>query len=480
MKKTLDFDIERFKAILDKSTDLIINEYKDIENKKGYHDIPQKEVESWFDEAVPKNGMPTDELFQMIQEKIYKTATGNIGPNMYAYVMSGGNQMAIVADKLSAAINQNVAKWHLSPSLTEIDKRVIQWAGEITGFGNNVGGFIGSSGSAANLDGLTVARNIFFEQQNIRQKGIFGMKPFTVYCSEETHNSVDKSIQLLGIGKDNLRKISLNKDFTINLDALETQIKIDIEQGFLPFCIVGNAGTVNTGAIDNLAELSRIAKANKMWFHIDGCYGGLVASLDTKKHLYKGIELGDSLALDFHKWLYQPFEVGCLLVKSWEYMNRTYFDKASYLDKSLEKSGGRLEFNEHHFLLSRNGKSLKVWMTLKTYGLDRIKAMIQKDIDLAQYLKETVEISNDFEMAADSPLAICCFRYKGHLTDKQAILNLNKALIPALEKDGRVFITGTTLNGEFVLRACLINHRKNRNTTNYLIEVIRNVGQNLI
>ncbi len=479
MNTTLDFEIETFKSLLDKSTNLIVNQYADVQSQKGYHDFSQREIESWFNEIVPKNGMSIDELFQIVEEKIFKTATGNIGPNMYAYVMGGGNQISIIADKLCSAINQNVAKWHLAPALTEIDKRVIQWASEITGFGLNAGGFIGSSGSAANLDGLTVARNIFFEKENIRQKGLFGAKPFTMYCSEETHNSIDKSVQLLGIGSDNLRKISLNEDFTINIDVLKEQILVDIEQGFLPFCIIGNAGTVNTGAIDNLLELSQIAKAHKMWFHIDGCYGGLAASLDTKKHLYEGIELADSLALDFHKWLYQPFEVGCLLVKDWKYMNRTYFQKASYLDKSLEKQEGRLEFNEHHFLLSRNAKSLKIWMTLKAYGLDRIKAMIQKDIDLTKYLRNKIETSDDFELVVDSPLAVCCFRYKANLKDKQGIINLNKQLISALEKDGRVFITGTTLNEEFVLRACLINHRKNKTTTDYLLEVIRNVGENL-
>ena len=192
-----------------------------MENQKGFHDVAQKEVESWFDERVPREGMPTDALFQLVEDKIFATATGNLGPHMYGYVMGGGNQMGIIGDKLTAAINQNVAKWHLSPSMTEIDKRVIQWAAEITGYGKNVGGFIGSSGSSANLDGLTVARNIFFEKHDIRKKGLFGHQPFTVYCSTETHNSIDKSIQLLGIGSDHLRKIPVNDDFTINLQALE-------------------------------------------------------------------------------------------------------------------------------------------------------------------------------------------------------------------------------------------------------------------
>lgn len=479
-KESLDFDLPEFQSILNKSTELILRQYQAVEDQKGFHDIAQKEVETWFDEKVPPEGMPTDALFQLVEDKIFATATGNLGPHMYGYVMSGGNQMGIIGDKLTAAINQNVAKWHLSPSLTEIDKRVIQWAAEITGYGQKVGGFIGSSGSSANLDGLTVARNIFFEKYDVRNKGLFGHQPFTVYCSTETHSSIDKSIQLLGIGSDHLRKIPVNDDFTINLEMLEQKIKQDLENDYLPFCIVGNAGTVNTGAIDDLTALANCAKTHKMWFHIDGCYGGLASSLASKKQLYKGINLADSLALDFHKWLYQPFEVGCVLVKNWGLMKNAYFEKASYLDKSLEKKDGRLELNEHHFLLSRSAKSLKVWMTLKAYGLEKIKRMIQKDIDLTNYLKEKIVTAHDFELIADSHLAICCFRFKGSLTHENDIISLNEKLIPALEKDGRVFITSTKINGNVVLRACINNHRKTIASTNYLLEVVRNVGQRLI
>ena len=291
MRHTLDFNNDIFKSLLNKSSEIILNKYNELDSQKGYHDISQKEIKSWFDEKVPTNGMSTDEVLKIVKEKIYDTATGNLGPNMYAYVMSGGNQISVIADKLSSAINQNVTKWHLAPAITEIDKRVIQWASEIIGFGDKVGGFIGSSGSSANLDGLTVARNIFFEKQNIRANGLFGFKPFIVYCSDETHSSIDKSIQLLGIGTNNLKKIKTNEDFTINIKALKQQIVEDISNGFLPFCIIGNAGTVNTGAIDDLEKLSEIAKENKMWFHVDGCYGGLASSLDSKKIYIKELIL---------------------------------------------------------------------------------------------------------------------------------------------------------------------------------------------
>ncbi|OJJ20431.1 pyridoxal-dependent decarboxylase [marine bacterium AO1-C] len=477
---TLDFSQEELKALLDKSTELVIRQFEKVYEQPGYRFHPQKEVESWFNEPAPAEGMSLDKLFALVEEKVLNTATGNLGPNMYAYVMAGGNQVSIVADTLAATINQNVTKWHLAPAITEIEKRVIQWAAELIGFGqgvDSVGGFLSSSGSSANLDGLTVARNIYFEQADIRNRGLFGMKPFTVYCSDETHNSVDKSIQLLGIGANQLRHIPTNTDFTVNLEALEQQINEDLQNGFQPFCVIGNAGTVNTGAIDDLTAIAQIAKKYNLWFHVDGAYGGLASSLATKKPLYKGIELADSVALDFHKWFYQPFEVGCILVKSWDHLYRTYFKKASYLDKSLDKDPGRLELNEHHFLLSRNAKALKVWMSTKAYGVNRIKAMIQKDIDLTDYLNEQINLVDDFRLVASSELAISCFQYTGGLNDSAKIVELNKALIPALEQDGRVFITGTTLKGEFVLRACLINHRKDEKSTQYLLDVIREVGQ---
>lgn len=476
---SLDLSPQALKKLLDDSTAIVLDHFANIHEQKGYHDFPQAEVENWFKEGLPQEGMNAEALLNLFVEKVLKTATGNAGPHMYAYVMAGGNQIGIVADKLAATINQNVAKWHLGPAITEIDKRVIQWAAEMIGFGENVGGFIGSSGSTANLDGLTVARNVFFEKHDIRNKGLFGSKPFIVYCSEETHSSVDKSVQLLGIGLDHLRKLPTNADFTIDLAALEKQIIADKQNGLQPFCIIGNAGTVNTGAIDDLSSLADIAKKHQLWFHVDGAYGGLVSSLDSKKALYRGLDRADSVALDFHKWLYQPFEVGCLLVKSWDDLRTSYFKKAAYLDTSLEQDNNRHDFNEHHFMLSRNGKALKVWMSIKYYGIRRIKEMIQKDIDLTDYLNERINASSDFRLIADSPLAVSCFQYVGGLSNTEDIIALNRKLIPALEKDGRVFITGTTLKGEFVLRACLINHRKTEETTDYLLDVIRDVAEKI-
>ncbi len=472
---SLDLDSKAFARLLDRSSELVLNKFSNLESQKAFHDFPQKEIEHWFDEPLPKNGIDDFELLNFVKEKVLDTATNNLGPYMYAYVMAGGSQMSIIADKLASTINQNVGKWHLAPALSEIEKRVVQWAGQMMYYSSDAKGVLVSGGSAANLTGLTVARNVFFEKEEIRKKGLFGLKPFTAYASTEIHSCIDKSIDELGIGTDHLRKIQVNEDFTINLSALEETIKGDIDSGFTPFCIIGSAGTVNTGAIDDLEGLAAIAEKYQLWFHIDGAYGGLASTLDSVRDHYSGIEKADSLAVDFHKWLYQSFEAGCLLVKDWETLRRTYFKKASYLDTSLEEIG-RLDFNEHYFQLSRSGKALKIWMSIKSYGIERIKRMIQKDIDLTHYLADQIEASEDFQLMSKSELAVTCFRYVKDLDSELEIEHFNQQLIPALEKDGRVFITGTKLNGQFVIRACLINHRMHEGTVDYLIEVIRDVA----
>lgn len=479
---SLDFSLEQFSELLLKSNELVLNKFEEMDTAKAFSGVTPAQVQAWFNEPIPEKGMDSFALLDLVKEKVLDPATMNMGPNMYAYVMTGGNQISILAELFAATVNQNVGKWHLAPVMSELEKRVVQWGADFIGYGPNVGGAMTSGGSAANLMGLTVARNIFFEKENVRKKGLFGMKPFIVYASEEVHGCIDKSVELLGIGMDNYRKIPTLSDFTMDLKALETQINQDIQDGFKPFCVIGNAGTVNTGAIDPLWKIGQLAKKYGLWFHIDGAYGALAAATKTVGGLYRGIELADSLAMDFHKWLYQPFEAGCTLVKNWSQLNRTYYKKASYLSTDI-KGDGRFDFNEHHFQLSRNAKAFKVWMSFKAFGREKLVSMIEKDIKLTHYLEHKLELADDFEICHEAQLGALCFRYLGSpefALDKCAIDQLNRDIIPALEKDGRVFITGTLLHKQPVIRACLINHRIQANNIDYLVEVIREVGQKVL
>ncbi len=476
MENSLDFSSDQWAEMVHQTSELILQHYQNLSSIHGFNVESQAEVASWFDEPLPFNSSSFSDLLPKLKTHILDSATGNLGENMYAYVMSGGNQVSTLAEFLMSTVNQNNAKWHLAPAMAEIEKRVVHWAAEMIGLDTQAGGAMVSGGSEANLAGLTVARNIFFRRYDIKKKGLFGIKPFLVYCSTETHNCIDKSIALLGIGTDNIRKIPVNNQFQIDIDALIEQIEVDKKDGFLPFCLIGNAGTVNIGAIDDLKTLAKIAQNNQMWFHIDGAYGGLASTLPELGEFYDGIQQADSLALDFHKWLYQPFEIGCVLVKNWDILRETYFKQADYLHNSGD---GKIEFNEHYFQLSRNAKAFKVWLSVKVYGFEKIQEMIRKDIILANYLAKRVKSSSNFELMSEDKLAVVCFRYIREGLSEDELSAFNLKLTDALEKDGRIFIAGTKLNGKFVLRACLINHRKQTSSIDYLLKVMEEVANKL-
>lgn len=477
---SLDWSHEEFDSLLKLACDQVLNKFNTMETDLAFSGLTPKDIQAWLNEPIPEEGMDTRDLLSLVQEKVMDTATLNMAPKMFAYVMAGGTQVSILAELLANTINQNIGKWHLAPVMTEMEKQVSQWAAAFIGYHQDAAGVLVSGGSAANLTGLTVARNVYFSKKDIQQKGMFGMKPFTVYASTETHNCVDKSVDILGIGTNHYRKIPVLPDFTIDLHALKQQISQDINQGFEPFCLIGNAGTVNTGAIDPLADLASIASEYNMWFHVDGAYGALAAGTDLVHEHYLGIDQADSVALDFHKWLYQPFEAGCTLVRNYQQFNQAYFKRASYLATDREDDG-RLDFNEHQFQLSRNAKALKIWMSFKAYGAKRLKAMIEKDILLTRYLAQQVNEAEDFELSSDALLGIVCFRYKGDLSDSEIerIDRLNQDIIPALEKDRRIFITGTQLGNRPVIRACLINHRLQKQHVDHLMSVLREVGQQM-
>ncbi|MFT4582364.1 MAG: aromatic-L-amino-acid decarboxylase [Gammaproteobacteria bacterium] len=471
----LDRPLDDFQRDLAQCVDLIVERYRTLYDTNAHPGIEAETVREWFNEALPEAGLEMDEVLREVDDKVLAHPTMNIGTKMFAYVMSGGNQASVAADLIASALNKNAAKWHLAPSMTEIERRVIAWAAEFIGLEEHTGGAIVSSGSAANLTGLTVARNLFAEKFAVREKGLFGLAPLIVYGSNQTHNSVDKSVQLLGIGSDHYRKIPVLDDYTIDLDALHDEISKDKRDGLIPFCIVGNAGTVNTAAIDPLASLGEIARAHSLWFHVDGAYGGLAASLATKHDHYRGIALADSIALDYHKWLYQPYEVGCTLVRDWDTLKRTYHESAAYLDYGTGEE--RFDVSRHHFDLSRNTKAFNVWMSFKAYGAANFRAMIAKDIAMAQYLAEITDTASDFELVASAALGIVCFRFLGDRPATDVEINaLNARLLEALEQDGRIVFTSTILHGKQVIRACIINHRIRRTDIDILIKVIREVG----
>jgi aromatic-L-amino-acid decarboxylase len=333
----------------------------------------------------------------------------------------------------------------------------------------------------ANLVGLTVARN----QKagfNIRKLGVNNSpKPMTFYGSVEMHSSLQKAIELLGLGENALRKIPVNEKFQIDIEILKAQISEDRANGFLPLCIIGNAGTVNTGAFDDLNSLAGICTKEDMWFHVDGAFGALAILTEKTKGIVSGMSKADSLAFDLHKWMYMPVEVGCVLVRREEDHRQAFSLTPDYLEHATGGvSGGKTWFSDYGIQLSRGFRALKVWMSLKEHGILKYGRLIQQNIDQAQFLAGLIKPTPELELLAPVPLNIVCFRYLSNSLPDSSLNDLNRELLLRLQESGVAVPSNTMLTGRYALRVAITNHRSKREDFNILVKNVVKIGNDLL
>ena len=477
---SLDYPLNELRQHLYRAADMIVDLYDTMESDKVLQSRSPSEVRPIFDEPLPESPTDLTTLLKRIEREVFFHANRNIGPNFYGYVQSGGNHAGLVGDLLAMALNQNPGKWHLGPAATEIELRVIRWVAEFIGFPEETGGVLVSGGSAANLTCLKAARD-FQAPFALQMQGAKAGSQLTMYVSTEGHSCLDKSADMLGIGREYLRKIPVGSDFRIDVEKLEQKILEDKANGFLPVCIIGNGGTVNTGTVDPLNDLAALAKRHHLWFHIDGAYGGPAAATSLAGAMFSGLEKADSVATDGHKWLYVPYEVGVALVRNKKALNASFRIIPDYL-KSDPSLSDRHNATEYHFELSRNFKALKMWMTFLAYGAPALRAAIESNIQTMWFLAKLIDTSEDFERMAPVPLSIVCFRYKTtdpqFSNDEEYLNRLNQKILTDVEKDGRVFLSGTILNGKQVLRACSVNHRTDLPHVQFLLNVLREIVAN--
>lgn len=477
--ETLDLPIDELREHLYDAADMVVRLYTELEQRKVFQSNSPAEVRALFDEPVPTSPTDLATLMRRVEQDVFHHSTLSIGPHYYGYVVSGGNHAGLLAELFSSALNQNTGKWNLGAAAAEMELRVIRWVAEFIGYRSDTAGVLVSGGSAANLTCLKAARD-FKAQFDIRNQGSRGGRQLTMYVSTEGHSCLGKSADMLGIGKEFLRKIRVKDDFTIDLDLLERRILEDEAAGYVPFCLIGNAGTVNTGAVDPIQSLAEIASRHNLWLHLDAAYGGPAAATSPARALFAGIELADSIATDAHKWLFVPYEVGVSLVKNTQALHGAFSTLPEYLRDG--NNSGRHDATEYQFELSRNFKALRLWMTFKTYGTDLLRSAIESNIRTIHHLAQLVDSSSDFERMAPAPLSICCFRYRTGdrrlWNDNDYLSSLNSEILAEVERDGRVFVSGTIINGSRVLRACSVNHRTKTRHVEYLLGVLREIGEN--
>jgi glutamate/tyrosine decarboxylase-like PLP-dependent enzyme len=417
-----------------------------------------------FDEPLPETGQPFEEVLAFVRENILPHPFGNSHPRFFAFINATADPVGTLADYLASTLNPNC--WGGDHAAIHVEDRVVRWLAEIVGLPAGAEGILTSGGSMANFTCLAAARSAL-TPGNVREEGMgaAGRARIVVYASDQVHNCVDKAVDLLGIGRRQLRKIPTDERFRMRIDALSAAVAADRSAGLLPAIVVGNAGTVNTGAIDPLEEIADLCEREGLWFHVDGAYGAMATTSPKLRPLFKGLERARSVATDPHKWLYVPYEAGAALVREPGRLGEAFRRPAEYLVQDSESPViGPVQFNDRGPELSRSFKALKVWMGLKVHGRSGYAASIENDIALARFLADEVERRESFELLAEPVLSIVNFRYRPRATalDDAALDALNRRIVNRLVGSGGFFLAPTVLKGRVAMRVCIVNFRTTR------------------
>jgi len=443
-----------------------------LRDRGVYRHMFSRRIRDRLDATLPTKGTDFDALLRVFREDIIPFSRQNAHPRMFGYVQSPGTPIAAFADLLASTLNANLTVWRSAPAPVEVERLTIDWIRQILGFNAEAGGLFVSGGSMANLAALAAAR----------QTKDCSSGRLRIYASSETHFSIVKAAALLGIGRENVCHIAVDERFRIRTDDLVVKITADLEAGCVPLCVVANAGTVNTGAVDPLAEIREIANRFQLWMHVDGSYGALAILAKSARELFAGIERADSVALDPHKWLYLPVDVGCVIYRDPEIVRAAFAHEAEYTRIIGQEADEAFAFWDYGPELSRRFRALKVWMLLKGVGVSALSEAIENNLACARHLESMVRASDDFEMAAPVELSIFCFRHMPvqlRNESPKTIDAFNERLLVALQRDGSSYLSNATLGGRFALRGCVLNYRTTLRDMEILLDDLRRVAKSL-
>lgn len=444
----LDLAPEEFRRLARQVVDLATEFLQTLDSRPTFPETSGATAEKIFSEPLPQQGIGV-RAFSSLTEVLNHSRPPS--PRFFGYVLGSGEPVAAIADLLASVLNQNVTAWRSSPAAVTIEHTVVSWLAEAVGCKGFSGSLTGG-GSPANLMGLAMARE---KIGPVNERGASGG---VVYASEEVHMSIAKSVALLGIGHNSLRLMPTDDSFRMRTSELDKAIRADIAAGKTPIAVVASAGTVNTGAIDPLREIAEIAHHHGAWLHVDGAYGALAAIAAPEK--FVGLELADSLSLDPHKWLYQPLDCGCLLIRDPEAARRAFSHAGDYAKALSEDPVEGFAFFDESIELSRRFRALKLWLSLRYHGLNAFRDAIQRDLTHARQLATRVREQRGLELLAPMELSAVCFRHvPREAAGEKELKRHNAAILQRVIQRGRVYLSNASIRGKFALRACFVNHR---------------------
>jgi len=477
--ETLDpQDWDAMRALAHRAVDDAFDWLRTVRERPVWRPTPAAVLER-FHEPLPRAPQGADSAYREFKEHVLPYPMGNVHPRFWSWYMGNGTPLGAIGDFLGAIVNPNMGGGnHVA---NHVESQVVDWCKEIVGLPLSAGGLLVSGGSIANLVCLAVARNTATDT-DVRAGGVRALPaPLVFYTSVEAHSCMQKSLELLGLGSAALRKVRVDKDYQVDVAALEEAIVADLAAGLVPACVIGNAGTINTGAVDELRSLAALCKRHGLWFHVDGAIGAVAALAPRNGALLAGIELADSVALDLHKWLHVPFEAGCALVRDRSAQRATFALTPEYLEKtSRGLASGPLWFSEFGPQLSRGFRALKVWLSFKEHGLDKFGRLIDQNIAQAHELAGLVAARPGFEVMAPVRLNIVCFRYRPRELPEERWNEFNAELLVRLHESGIAAPSYTTLGGRYCLRAAICNHRTRPEDLSIMVDAVADIAGRMV
>jgi aromatic-L-amino-acid/L-tryptophan decarboxylase len=439
---------------------------------------PPEEMKAFFQQPPPQAGQDPQQVYEQFLDKILPYGMGNIHPRFWGWVIGTGTPMGVLAEMLAATMNPNAGGG--DHAAFYVEQQVIDWFVELFGLPAGSSGLLVSGCSEANLVGIAVARNVG-AGFDVRKEGLNGHQQMVLYASSESHSSNQKAAELLGLGSAALRKIAVNDQYQIDIDALERQIAQDREDGYLPFCVIGHAGTVNTGAFDDLERLADLCEREGLWFHVDGAFGSMVVLSPELKDMAKGIQRANSLAFDMHKWMYMPYDIACVLVSNREQHRHTFSLTPEYLaHQPRGVGGGATWFSDYGIQLSRGFRSLKAWISIQEHGIEKYGRLIRQNVEQAQYLASLVENHPSLELLAPVPSNIVCLRYYTHALDNETLNRVNEEILFRLHEEGIAVPSYTKLKGNYAIRVANTNQRSQREDFDLLVQEVVRMGNEIV
>jgi aromatic-L-amino-acid/L-tryptophan decarboxylase len=472
-------DWDRFRKILHDAVDGVVDDLATVRDGPAWRAVPDT-VKAALREPPPRGGEPLEATVARFDELIRPYPTGNRHPRFFGWVHGAGTAAGVLAELLAAGMNANVGgREHAA---VYVEREVVAWFAELFEFPHDASGLLTSGTSMGNLLAVVAARDAALgdrtrgngaDSAGARENGIAGER-LTAYAGAGVHDSVAKAMRIAGLGTSALRSIPLDDAFAVDVAALRAQIEADRAAGARPFLVIGTAGSVDTGAFDPLGTLADLCAEQGLWLHVDGAFGALAIASPAHAHLVAGIERADSLAFDAHKWLHAPYAVGCVLFRD-ERAHRAPFASApAYLGRAERgTAAGAPWYADYGLELSREFRALKVWFTLRHYGIDALGASIARTCELATSLASRVRAADDLELLAPVALNVVCFRYRPAAVDDEAVLDdLNEAIAVGVQESGAAVLSTTRIAGKRALRACVVNHRTREDDLDVVLEAV--------